>query len=248
MNFDRNLFFKHSLHNTSKSSNHFPIILTTEDLDLDLKSKIDYPSKKIEYKEKLFKVIMFSPRRKAKSIDQVNFQAENLKLETKNCLIKKKYGDSSKIPKPNKINLLFLQTLKQKIDFASLVKSQKDESLFRSLQKEKILAALNFSKEKENLRNLLKFENKRSSIEESDFFFEKLQKVNKKFQTVHFNSKEGISQDPNKFMNYMEFQNSIKDKDYLLNRNKKEIDAQFAKFYQEYHKSKGRNKFEWSLA
>ncbi len=41
MNFDHNFFFKQGLNKISNSSNHFPSILTND----DLKSKVDYPSK-----------------------------------------------------------------------------------------------------------------------------------------------------------------------------------------------------------
>ena len=97
---------------------------------------------------------------------------------------------------------------------------------------------------------MLKTEKKRQTIikEEEKEYFSGIENLHKRFQTLHLNPKEGISKDATKFVAYLEFQNSIKDKEYLIGKQKKEIEQQVVETYKEFHERRGRRVMEWKLA
>lgn len=212
----------------------------------------DNIGKSIDFKESLFKIKRFLPHCKSKSMEKTlsaNFSS-NLKPNTS---FGQKIFENQHFQ--NKTNLLFLQNLKTTIfsQFPKLSQKQfKTESPppIYKFQKEKDLLLQKFNKDKEKLSKLLKTEKRRQTIikEEEKEYFSGLESLHKRFQTLHLNPKEGISKDATKFVAYLDFQNLIKDKEYLIGKQKKEIEQQVAETYKEFHAKRGRRVLEWKLA
>ena len=239
MNFENNLLLKLSINKTSNSKNEFPSAFP----------KNEALSKDFQYKENLFKVKTFHSR-KAKSFDHTYNQMET-KDSFKKFTFKKTDENGILIPKPNKNNLQYIENLKKKIgnEVSFINKPTKKENFISLLQKEKIMKIQKYLKDKESLRIMLKIEKRRTNIitEEENAFMDSIQKMNSRFKSIDLNASNGTFHDPNKLLSYMEFQNAVKDKDYLLGKNKRDIELQVFQAYQEYNEKKGRRRFEWRL-
>ena len=212
----------------------------------------DNLEKTIDFKDSLFKIKRFLPHCKSKSMEKTlfgNFSSNSkpVQINTSSGL---KFFENKHFP--NKTNLLYLQNLKTTIfsQFPNLSKKQLNTPPIYKFQKEKEFLLQKFNKDKEKLSKLLKTEKRRQTVikEEEKEYFSGLENLHKRFQTLHLNPKEGISKDATKFVAYLDFQNSIKDKEYLIGKQKKEIEQQVAETYKEFHKGRGRRVLEWKLA
>lgn len=213
----------------------------------------DILEKTIDFKESLFKIRRFLPHCKSKSMEKTlsgNFSSNYLKPVQNNTSFGQNFFENKHFP--NKTNLLYLQNLKTTIfsQFPNLSKKQFNSPPIYKFQKEKDFLLQNFNKDKETLSKLLKTEKRRQTVikEEEKEYFSGLENLHKRFQTVHLNPKEGISKDATKFVAYLDFQNSIKDKEYLIGKQKQQIEQQVAETYKEFHAKRGRRVLEWKLA
>lgn len=221
-----------SLHENEKRS-----ILTKENRD---------SQKSFKYNDNFFKIKEFQSNSRPKSLDFS--QKQYLTKSNKGFFLKKNDPSSQYniIPKQNKVNLLFIQNLKDSIN-EKLINFNKTQSVnnsnfFSRFQKEKQVIADKFSREKENLKRFLLKEKRRSTIvkENEDEFYTKLQNLNTKFLNIHSNLKEGKIKDHSQFVSYLEFHSDSKNKEYLLSKNRGDIEKEISKYYQEFHQSKGR--------
>ena len=204
--------------------------------------------KPIDFKETLFKIKRFHPHCKSKSMEKSLFPLIPKNTQTSTFHALKGLDSKIPLPFPNKTNMLFLQNLKTTI-YSQLSKkdlSHKIHTLYK-FQKERDQIKQKFNKDKEKLGLLLRTEKKRNAIikEEEKEYFSGLETLHKKFQTLHVNPN---SNDASKFVSYMEFQNSVKDKEYLIGKRRKEIEEQVTQTYKEFHEKRGRRVMEWKLA
>ena len=253
MNLEKKLFLKHSLnqiseykmdtsktscYGLSKSKNEFLAKIENNGVwDENL-------AKNIDYKERFFKIKKFMPHCKTKSMD-IHFPP-SMNKDARNFSRSKYFENNGVLPLPNKNNLLCVQNLKNTVysQFPSLSKNGFNKSLhiISKFQKENEMIFQQFQKDKEKLGKIINSEKKRNIMikEEKKEYFQGLENINKNFQALHFDPNDKTSKDATKFISYMEFQNSIKDKEYLVGKYKKEIDEQVSKIYKEYHEKRGR--------
>lgn len=232
------LFLKTTLNNFPQQKNHQNTTFSSNEEFFE-NSTIQKP---FHYKEKFFKIKKFEMRHRAKSLDA--FPKEGKKTE---FFIKSKKEDIPAnviLPKQNKINIRFIEKLKSTLnsELFQINKTRYSDAnsfLMRNLlDKKKIMEK--FAKDKQNLQTILKKEKRRSTIipENEENFYDKLEKLNRRFQTIHTSLKDGKIKDPSQFISYLDFQTESKNKDYLLTKNKTITDEETTKFYFDFHRSK----------